>query len=51
VPGGLFMTDIDNTDVLIQTRIIERRDVAAVQAEDDIDTLQLEGPDRQVSSG
>ena len=43
VPGSLFVADVDDADLLVDTAVVDRTDMAAVEAEDHLDAPRSEG--------
>ena len=43
VPGGLLVADVDDADLLVDTAVVDRPDMAAVEAEDHLDAPRSEG--------
>ena len=47
VPGSLFVADVDDADLLVDTAVVDRTDMAAVEAEDHLDARLLGGSRRR----
>ena len=50
VPGALLVAHEDVADRRVEDRVVDGKDRAARQSEDDLDTLELEGLDQRLSS-